>query len=63
MTDEKPEPKFKKDQVVMLTSRKKSQPFKILDVTWEEGGWFYAWNRKNYVNETMIRSLTPKEIG
>lgn len=59
-SENRPEPKYKVGQVVVLNARQ--LPFRILDVEWSEG-WFYAWNRKNYASEGMIRKLTPEEIG
>lgn len=59
----KPEPKFKVGQIVVMKSLKKQLPFRILAVEWNEDGWFYAWNRKNFASECMIRELTPEEAG
>ena len=59
---EKPKPKFKVGQVVMMTMRGE-QPFKILAVREDDGHSFYAWNRNNYASEHMIRALTPEEKG
>ena len=56
------DPKFKVGQIVAMKSGKQL-PFRILDVRDEDHGWFYAWNRKNYAAESMIRSLTDEEIG
>ena len=47
----------------MLTSIKKPMPFQILDVRFDDGTWFYAWNRRNYAHESMVRALTVDEIG
>ncbi len=55
-------PKFKVGQVVMLTMRRE-QPFKILAVRKDCGGYFYAWNRNNYASEHLVRELTKEEKG
>lgn len=52
--------KFRKGQVVVMTD--KQLPFRILDVTHDDGEWFYAWSKKNYAHEPMLRALTPEEI-
>jgi hypothetical protein len=62
MDDDRPEPKFKVGQIVVMNSLKKQLPFRIQSVTWYYG-WNYAWNRKNYASESMIRKLTPDEYG
>lgn len=59
---ERPEPKFKVGQVVAMAGLKKQLPFKILAAIWDDG-WFYAWSRKNYAAEHMIRELTAEEKG
>ena len=59
--DERPIPKFKVGQIVVMNSTKKQIPFRIQDVIWE-GEWFYKWNRKNAAAEHMIRALTDEEI-
>lgn len=59
---EKPKPKFKVGQVVMMTMLRE-QPFKILAVREDDGHFFYAWNRNNFASESMIRELTPEEKG
>jgi hypothetical protein len=59
---EKTEPKFKVGQVVVLTTIKKELPFRILDVYWNDG-WFYFWNSKNAASESMIRELNSTEKG
>ena len=60
--DERPEPKFKVGQIVAMKDMKKQPNFKILKVMWDDG-WFYAWNRKNFAAEHMLRELTPDEKG
>lgn len=64
MADEavKTEPKYAVGQVVILASGKKNIPFRILAMEWD-AGWFYAYNRRNYVAESMIRLLTDDETG
>ena len=57
------EPKFKVGQVVVMKGSKKQLPWRILDIEHTEDGWFYAWNRKNYAAESMIRTLTAEEFG
>jgi hypothetical protein len=57
---ERPRPKFKVGQVVVMNSLKKQIPFRILDVMWNEG-WFYQFNRRNYACESMLRELTDEE--
>jgi len=59
---ERPEPKFKVGQLVVMSSLKKQLPFRIRAVIWEDG-WFYQWNRKHAAAEHMIRGLTAEEIG
>ena len=60
---ERPEPRFKVGQIVVLTSMKKEMPFRILFVVWEMEGWFYGFNSKNAVAESSIRKVTPEEVG
>jgi hypothetical protein len=60
--NDKPEPRFKVGQVVMMKSLKKPMPFRILDTLWD-GEWFYYWNRRNAAAEHMLRELTPEERG
>ncbi len=60
---DRPEPKFKVGQVVVMESVKKQLPFRILFVEWGDPGWFYGWNSKNAAAESMIRKLTPQEVG
>lgn len=57
---DKTEPKFKIGQIVVMKNFKKELPFRIIDIYWDEG-WFYFWNRKNAASETMLRELTEKE--
>mgnify|MGYP005819518725 CR=1 FL=1 len=59
---ERPQPKFHKGQIVAMKGLKKQLPFRILDVMWrdDDNGWFYAWNRRNYAAESMIRALTTE---
>jgi hypothetical protein len=59
---DKPAPKFKVGQIVVMKGLKKQLPFRILRTEWSDG-WFYAWNRRNFASEDMIRALTPDEIG
>ncbi|HEY4087554.1 MAG TPA: hypothetical protein VGM43_16555 [Bryobacteraceae bacterium] len=56
----KPQPKYRVGQVVCLNH--KNLPFWILDVTEDEGEYFYAWSKKNYAHEPMIRALKPEEV-
>jgi len=60
---ERPPPKFEVGQIVMMTNLKKPRPFKVVDRMWNHrfGGWWYAWNRKNYAAETMLRAQTKAE--
>jgi len=60
---DRPEPKFKVGQIVVLTSIKKEMPFRILFVEWGMGDWFYGFNSKNAVAESSIRKVTPEEVG
>lgn len=60
---DKPEPKFKVGQVVVMKSVKKELPFRILRVEYFAGDWCYAWDSKNYAAEHMLRKLTPEEAG
>lgn len=62
MEDDK-KPLYEVGQVVMMKSGKGDIPFRILARIEEHGGYFYAWNRKNYAAESMIRALTPQEAG
>lgn len=55
-------PKYKVGQIVVFTNTRKNIPFIILDARWDDG-WYYQFNRNNYVAESMIRKLTPEEIG
>ena len=59
---ERPTPKFKAGQIVVMRSLKKQSPFRILDVLWNDG-WYYRWNRKNAASESMVRGLTLEEKG
>lgn len=63
--DARPEPKFQKDQIVVMKSLRRQLPFKILDLVWHEetGEWFYKWNRNNAAAEHMLRGLTKNERG
>jgi hypothetical protein len=61
--ESKPEAKFKVGQIVVMKSLKKQLPFRIIAMECTEDGWFYAWNRKNYAAESMIRAVTPEESG
>ena len=62
-TSDRPEPKFKIGQVVVLNSIKRKMPFRIVSVEFNDGDWFYGWNTRNAVHESMIRKLTPEEVG
>jgi hypothetical protein len=59
---ERPHPKFKVGQVVVMNSLKRQIPFRILGAIWSDG-WFYQWNRKNWACESMVRELTDEESG
>ncbi len=59
---ERPQPKFKVGQIVVMKGLKKQLPFRILFVEWNDG-WFYGWNSRNAASESMIRSLNADEIG
>jgi len=59
--DVRPQPKFAVGQVVVMKG-KRELPFRIVDMMWDDG-WFYAWNRKNYAAESIIRQLTKEEYG
>jgi hypothetical protein len=61
--EDRPEPKFKKGQIVVLTSIKKEMPFRILFVEWSMGDWFYGFSPRNAVAESSIRKVTPEEVG
>lgn len=58
-----PPQKFKVGQIVVMKSVKQQLPFRILAVRSEYGEWFYAWNKKNYAAEHMLREQTPEEKG
>lgn len=62
---DKTEPKYKKGQVVVMKNFRREQPFRILDLYYNDGyaGWFYFFNKKNAASEDMIRELTPEEKG
>lgn len=60
--NEKPEPKFKVGQVVVMTCVKQEHPFRIVSIEWADG-WFYGWNSEESVSESMIRKLTAEEVG
>lgn len=60
--ENRPEPKYKVGQIVVMNSLKKQLPFRIVSVVWNEG-WFYGWNSKNVAAENMIRALRPEEVG
>lgn len=60
--DERPESRFKVGQVVAMTKMKNQPVFRIQAMHYDDG-WFYAWNRKNFAAEHMIRELTPEEEG
>lgn len=49
------EAKFKVGQIVVMVN--KAMPFRILAMEWRDG-WFYAWSKKNYAAESMIRAVT-----
>lgn len=55
-------PKFRVGQIVVLTSTKKEMPFRIIDISVSDEGFFYAFNRKNYAAESSIRSVRNDEI-
>lgn len=59
---EKPQPKFKVGQIVVMKGLKKQLPFRILGMVWNDG-WFYRWDRRNCASEHMIRELTEEEKG
>ncbi len=59
---DKPEPKYKVGQIVIMKSLKRQLPFKVIGMTWNDG-WFYQWNKNNYASESMIRELTQEEKG
>ena len=56
-------PKFKVGQVVIWTSGKKTWPVLILEVIEDEGLFYYRYNRKNALHQSMLRALTPVECG
>lgn len=60
--EQRPEPKFKVGQVVVMNSLSKELPFRIVSVEWCDG-WFYGWTSKNLASESMIRKLNSEEIG
>lgn len=60
--EEKTIPKFKVGQVVIMASIKSQNPFRIKEMMWDDG-WWYAWNRRDFASESMIRCLTPEEVG
>jgi hypothetical protein len=61
--EDRPQPKFKVGQIVVMRGLKKQSPFRILRVIWSDYGWFYAWDKKNCAAEAMIRELTSEEKG
>lgn len=58
-----PKPKFKVGQIVMVKSKKRPLPMKIIEVLWGDGSWYYRWNRNNSANEHMLREMTSEEKG
>jgi hypothetical protein len=60
--DERESPKFKVGQIVVMKNLKHQSPFRIIGMRYEDG-WYYQWNRNNYAAESMIRKLTPSEVG
>lgn len=57
---DRPLPKFKIGQVVVMNNPKKHLTFKIIGITWNDG-WFYQWNNRNAAAESMIREMTQEE--
>lgn len=64
MTDiqQRPEPRFKVGQVVMVANSDRQPPMKISAITWMNG-WFYGWGFGNIVYEVTLRPLSIDEIG
>lgn len=63
MMEERPKPKFKVGQIVVMKSVKRQLPFRILGTVLEGGEWYYRWDRKNHAAEHMLRELTAEEKG
>lgn len=59
---DKPEPKYKIEQIVVLRTIKNQLPFRIKDIMWNDD-WFYQYNKNNWFSESMLRELTPVEKG
>ena len=50
---DRPQPKFRIGQVVIMESLKRPMPVTILDIMWHDG-WFYRFNRRNWASEHML---------
>lgn len=59
---DKPEPKYKIEQIVVIRTIKNQLPFRIKDIMWNDD-WFYQYNKNNWFSEGMLRELTPVEKG
>lgn len=55
-------PKFRVGQIVVMTSLKREMPFRIIAIEGEEGEWFYAFNKSNFIAETSLRNVRNYEI-
>lgn len=62
-SEQRPAPRFKVGQVVIMRSVKKELPFRVTEVILSEGEWFYGWDKRNLASEHMIRPLSIDEIG
>jgi len=63
MSEDRPQPKYKIGQVVVMKGMRKQQPFRVLSLAWNLNEWFYRWDSRNFAAEHMLRELTDEEIG
>ena len=61
--EQRPAPRFKIGQVVVVVSVKKQPMFRIGNHIWHEGEWNYEFQRKQFAAEHMLRPLSSEEIG
>lgn len=60
---EKTEAKFHVGQIVVMKSLKRELPFRVLGIKYDDGMWYYQWNRNNFASEGMLREQTELEKG
>jgi site-specific DNA-cytosine methylase len=63
--DNMKESKFNVGEVVVIKSMAKLPVFRILHKIYDENSdsWSYAWDKRNYAHEGMLRKLTDEEKG